>query len=69
MKRILTAFLCAVLLFCTSCSYSAVPKSDGVTPLEPDNEIPRTIGLLNPDSEVRIVATDRFGREYTTTVK
>ena len=53
MKRILTAFLCAVLLFCTSCSYSAVPKSDGVTPLAPDNEIPRTIGLLNPDSEVR----------------
>lgn len=53
MKRILAAFLCAVLLFCTSCSYSPVQKSDGVTPLAPDNETPHAIGLLNPDAEVR----------------
>ena len=53
MKRIFAAFLCAALLFLSSCSYSAVSKNDGVTPLAPDEESPRAIGLLNPDSEVR----------------
>ncbi len=52
MKRFLALLLCFFTLFLSSCS-STVKKSDGVTPLAPDSEIPHAIGLLNPDSEVR----------------
>lgn len=52
MRRILASFLCFLMLFLASCS-DATPKSDGVTPLEPDSEMPSAIGLLNPDAEVR----------------
>ena len=52
MKRFIALLLCLFALFLSSCS-DTVKKSDGVTPLAPDNEIPHAIGLLNPDSEVR----------------
>lgn len=52
MKRIFSLVLCFLMLFLASCSNN-VTKSDGVTPLPPDSEMPHAIGLLNPDSEVR----------------
>ena len=52
MKRFVALLLCLFALFLSSCS-NTMQKSDGVTPLAPDNEIPHAIGLLNPDSEVR----------------